>query len=131
MKIVYIIFGTIFVILGLAGVILPLLPTTPFILLAAACYAKGSRTCYNLLLNSKLFGGLIRSYRAGNGIPLKSKIIAVTLLWITIGISASLSIHTILPRIILACIAIGVTTYLYYLPTSNKNNQEDLSVSET
>ncbi len=131
MKIVYIILGTVFVILGLAGAILPLLPTTPFILLAAACYAKGSQRCYNLLLKNKLFGELIRSYRAGNGISLKSKIIAITLLWITIGISASLTIHTILPRTILTCIAIGVTTYLCYLPTSNKNDQEDLSVSET
>ena len=65
--------GLIFVALGMVGVLLPGLPTTPFMLLAAACFARSSNRFYNWLINNRLFGEKVRRYRAGHGIPRRIK----------------------------------------------------------
>ena len=72
-----IIAGTFFVFIGTIGIFLPILPTTPFLLLAAACYARSSKRFYTWLLNNKLFGKFIRNYREGKGVPLKVKILTI------------------------------------------------------
>ncbi len=82
-----IILGTFFVFLGVLGIFLPLLPTTPFLLLAATLYAKSSERFYCWLLNNKFFGNYIKDYRAGKGIDRKIKIWTISLLWGTILIS--------------------------------------------
>ncbi len=74
-----------FVGLGVLGAFLPLLPTTPFLLLAAACYARASARFYNWLLNSRSFGPLIRDWRAHRAIRLRYKVLAILLLVLTIG----------------------------------------------
>jgi len=71
---VLVIAGTIFTGLGLLGILLPLLPTTPFLLLAVACYARSSKRFYCWLLNNKWFGTYLRDYRDGKGITLKVKV---------------------------------------------------------
>ncbi len=98
---VLIIAGTIFVGLGVLGIFLPLLPTTPFLLLAAACYARSSERFYNWLLNNKWFGRYIKNYREGKGIPLKVKVLSISLLWITIIFSAAFIVHNVFIRVIL------------------------------
>ena len=70
--------GSISLALGVIGIFLPILPTTPFLLLTAWLYAKSSPTLYHWLLTNKYFGKYIRRYRQGLGIPLKTKIIDVT-----------------------------------------------------
>ncbi len=85
--------GTFFVGLGIFGIFLPLLPTTPFLLLAAACYARSSKRFYNWLLNNKWFGNYIKNYRERKGIPLKIKILSISFLWIAIGYSAIFIVH--------------------------------------
>ena len=87
-RVVLIITGTFFVGLGILGIFLPLLPTTPFLLLAAACYARSSKRFYNWLLNNKWFGNYIKNYRDGKGVPLKVMVLSISLLWITIIFSA-------------------------------------------
>ena len=77
-----IILGTISVLLGLIGIILPLLPTTPFLLLGAAIYAKSSDKFYNWLVENKLFGSYIKNYREGKGIPIRVKISAISFLFV-------------------------------------------------
>ena len=72
--------GTICVVLGAIGTVLPILPTTPFLLAAAACYCKSSERMYRWLLNNKWFGEYIRNYKTGKGLPIKTKIIALTML---------------------------------------------------
>ena len=109
--------GTFFVALGLIGIFLPLLPTTPLLLLAAACYAKGSKRFYNWLLNHKWFGEYIRNYREGKGIPLKTKILSITLLWLTIGYSAIVIVSILLGKLILILIATGVTLHVLHIKT--------------
>ena len=64
-KALYFIAGTVCLILGIIGIILPILPTTPFLLLAAGCYARSSERFYNWLLNNRILGSYIRNYREG------------------------------------------------------------------
>ncbi|MBX8538641.1 YbaN family protein [Pseudomonas cichorii] len=76
--------------LGVIGIFLPVLPTTPFLLLAAACFARSSPRFYNWLVNHKRLGPWIRDYLAGNGIPLKGKVYAIGLMWASISLSCYL-----------------------------------------
>jgi uncharacterized membrane protein YbaN (DUF454 family) len=113
----WIIAGSISLALGIIGIFLPLLPTTPFLLLTAACYARGSERLHNWLLNNKLFGKYIRNYREGKGIPARSKVLALTLLWLTIGFSIFYVIPILIVQIILLTIATLVSIYIISLPT--------------
>ncbi|MCK4431669.1 MAG: YbaN family protein [Candidatus Aminicenantes bacterium] len=112
-----IIAGTFFVGLGIIGIFLPLLPTTPFLLLAAACYARSSKRFYNWLLTNRWLGNYIRNYRERKGVPFKIKILSISFLWIAIGYSAIFVVHILLGRIILILIAIGVTIHILSIQT--------------
>ncbi len=109
--------GTCFVALGVLGIFLPLLPTTPFLLLAVACYARSSERFHNWLLNNRWFGTYLRNYREGRGIALRVKILTVLLLWTTIGCSAAFAVDNIAVRVILSVIAIGVTIHIVTVRT--------------
>ena len=111
-QILLITLGTFFVGVGIAGIFIPVLPTTPFLLLSAALYAKNSTRFYNWLINNRIFGQYIKNYREGKGIPLRLKIITITLLWITIGCSAVFAVDILWVRIMLVIIAAGVTTHV-------------------
>ncbi|MBM3705099.1 MAG: DUF454 domain-containing protein [Actinobacteria bacterium] len=111
-KILLIATGTLFVGIAVIGIFVPVLPTTPFLLVAAALYARSSARFYNWLVNNRLFGRYIKNYREGMGIPLKIKIAAITLSWIMIGCSAIFAIDKLWIRIILVVIAAGVTAHI-------------------
>ena len=111
-QILLITLGTFFVGVGIAGIFIPVLPTTPFLLLSAALYAKSSTKFYNWLINNRIFGQYIKNYREGKGIPLRLKIITITLLWITIGCSAIFAVDILWVRILLVVIAAGVTVHV-------------------
>jgi len=114
---ILIIAGSIFLGIGIIGIVVPLLPTTPFLLLAAACYARSSKKFYNWLLNNKRFGPYITNYIEGKGMPLKIKIYAISIIWITILFSIFFIVENLLIRIILIIIAILVSTYLITIKT--------------
>ena len=116
-KLLLIIAGTIFVGLGVIGIFLPVIPATPFLLLAAACYARSSRRFYCWLLNNRWFGVYIKNYRQKKGMSLKMKIITVALLWLTILISVIFTVQSLALRIVLIIIAIGVSVHLLSLKT--------------
>lgn len=107
----YYIAGTLFLVLGLIGIVLPILPTTPFLLLSAACYVRSSEKAYNWLLNNRVFGQYIRDYRDGKGLPVKIRVITITLLWITIIISLFF-ITIFWVQILLLIIAIAVSLHV-------------------
>jgi uncharacterized membrane protein YbaN (DUF454 family) len=120
--------GTICVVLGAIGIVLPILPTTPFLLAAAACYYKSSERMHRWLLNNKWFGEYIRNYQEGKGLTKKTKITALTVLWITIGISTVFLLPILLPAMLvlplqltMIAVAIAVSIYLLRLPTYKKN----------
>jgi hypothetical protein len=111
-KIVLIACGTISVALGVLGVFLPLLPTTPFLLLAAACFARSSEKLYDRLLGNRWFGHYIRDYRDGKGIPPRRVAVAIALLWLTIGYTAFVAVSLWWVRLLLLAIAGAVTVHL-------------------
>ncbi|MCO8163572.1 YbaN family protein [Pseudomonas sp. 21LCFQ010] len=79
--------GWLSVLLGIIGIFLPVLPTTPFLLLAAACFARSSPRFYRWLVEHPRLGPWIRDYLEGHGIPLKAKVYAIGLMWFSIGVS--------------------------------------------
>lgn len=109
--------GTICVVCGVVGIFLPILPTTPFLLLAAFFYARSSERFLNWLLTNRWFGAYIRNYREGNGIPLREKVLTITLLWATIIFSVLYVVTNPWVKVLLAGIAIGVTAHLLHIKT--------------
>jgi len=103
--------GGIFVAIGVIGIFVPLMPTTVFLLLGAACFNKGSEKFHHWLINNKLLGSYIANYKQKNGIPRQVKIRTIILLWVTIGVSIYLVNHLHVTIILLA-VAVGVTIFL-------------------
>ena len=84
MKYLLIFLGSLSLALGVIGIILPVLPTTPFLLLAAALYVRSSEKLYQWLINQKYLGTYIRNFREHKAIPLHAKIISISMIWITL-----------------------------------------------
>jgi uncharacterized membrane protein YbaN (DUF454 family) len=104
--------GTLSTGLGIIGIFIPILPTTPFLLLAAACYMRSSERFYQWLINNRIFGAYVRNYIEGRGMPVRIKIFTILLLWLAIGLTITFGIQNIIIRIVLICIAIGVTAHI-------------------
>ncbi len=126
----YIALGTLCVALGVLGMFVPLLPTTPFLLLAAVFYARSSTRLYHWLLTNRWCGDYIRSYRAGHGIPLTQKVLAIVLLWLTIGYTAGFVVSLWWVRLLLLGIAVGVTAHLVTIPTFRPQADRSPSLHE-
>ncbi len=103
--------------LAVLGIFLPLLPTVPFLLLAAACFARSSEHFHRWLLEHPHLGPVVRAYQGGSGIPRRAKMLAITLIWISIAFSAYL-VPLFWVRILLFAIGLTLTTYLLRLPTA-------------
>lgn len=109
--------GCIAVVLAVFGAFLPLLPTTPFLLLASACFVRSSPRLHNWLRTNRVFGAYLRDYEDGRGIPLRGKIVVLVLMWGSLGWSMTRVPHVALV-LLLAAIGAGVTIYLVrYVPT--------------
>ncbi len=104
--------------LGVLGVFLPVLPTTPFMILAAACFAQSSDRFYQWLLNHRVFGQMIRDWREHGTIPLRAKLIAIPLIVLTIGASILFVVPLLPVKILLGCIGLGVIVFLLRMPTT-------------
>ncbi len=116
-KFLLILAGSFSLILGLIGIVVPLLPTTPFLLLSAACFFKSSDKLYNKLISNKYLGSYIKNYREKKGVPRKVKILAISTLWATILFSAIFIINLIWVKILLLVIASAVTYHILKLKT--------------
>lgn len=106
-------------ILGGIGIFLPLLPTTPFILLSAFCFQKSSERFHQWILNSPIFGKYIRDYQEQKGITLKNKIVAVTFMALGMSFSAY-KVPNIYMRISLAVIFVAVSYHIWKIKTLKK-----------
>lgn len=108
--------GGLSTLLGVLGIFLPLLPTVPLLLLAAACFARSSERCHRWLLGHARLGPLIAGFLDGQGIPRRIKFRAIALVWLTILPSALWLVpHPWLKGLLLA-IALAVSLYLWRLP---------------
>lgn len=116
--------GWLCVALGVAGLFLPLLPTVPLLLLAAACFARSSERCYRWLLDHPRLGPLVADYLDGGGIPLRAKVIAIATLWLSVSFSLYLAAPSFWARLLLPVIAACVTLYLLRLPTRHPRDSD-------
>jgi hypothetical protein len=112
----FIVAGTVSLGLGFVGILLPVLPTTPFLLLSAACYYKGSERLHRWMLDNRLFGDYLRNYKEGKGIQPRTKIFTLILLWSVISFYALFMLNNVIIQIILFAIAIGVSIHIIALP---------------
>lgn len=108
--------------LGIIGMFLPILPTTPFLLLSAWLFSKSSQRLNHFLLNNRVFGNYIRNYRSGQGIPKRTKIFSIILLWTTIMYSNLVPLsHNHYLQTLLTFIAIWVTVHIAGNPTKKQS----------
>ena len=119
-KHILILLGSIFIGLGIIGIIVPGLPTTPFLLLAAGCYVRSSDRLYSWLLDHKLFGKYIHNFRETRSISLRSKIILLIVMWIMISLSVYIFIKIISVKIIVAILGIIGTLVVLLISTTRK-----------
>jgi hypothetical protein len=103
--------------LAVLGIFLPLLPTVPLLLLAAACFARSSEPFYRWLVEHRQLGPLLQPYLEGAGIPRRTRVKAIALVWVTIPASAFLLVTLPWVRALMFAVALAVTLYLLRLPT--------------
>ena len=118
-RILFVALGTLFAALGILGAFLPVLPTTPFLLLAAACFARGSTRFYNALLNNRIFGPLILEWRRHHSIPFRVKVMAIALMSVTLTVSI-LSLDRLWLQAMLAALGIALAVYLWRIPSRDR-----------
>ncbi len=109
--------GSLALALGVVGIFVPLLPTTPFLLLASACYLRGSRRLHAWLLSHGRLGTFIRDFEAGRGIPLRGKVVALAMLWASIAHAVARLAAAPWAQAAAVLAALAVSGYLLRLPT--------------
>ncbi len=120
-----ILFGSICVGLGILGILLPVLPTTPFLLLAAICYSHSSERFYIWLLSNCFFGTYIRDWRENRGISMPVKLWVIFVLAVTMGISVVFFIPILAVKILCIISGIIISAYILSLPTKSNELIED------
>jgi uncharacterized protein len=116
-KAVLVFVGTVCVGLAVLGMLLPLMPTTVFLLAAAYCYARSSERFHTWLMNNRLFGSYISNYKAGNGISARQKAFTVITLWLSIGFSIWAISARFWATLLLLVIATAVTVHVLLVKT--------------
>jgi uncharacterized membrane protein YbaN (DUF454 family) len=109
--------GMVAVGLGAAGIFLPLLPTTPFLILAAACFSRSSDRLYNWLITHRWFGRYVRQYREHKAISRQNKLATILLLWGTLAFSGLVVLEAIWIRVLLLAVGVGVTLHVMSMKT--------------
>lgn len=122
LKILLIVCGFIMVALGIFGIIIPGLPTTPFMILAAFCFMKSSRRMYKWVTTNKLFGNKVKKFIDNRAIPIRGKIFSISAMWIMITISIIFFIDNIWLYILLPTLGIGGTIFLLTIKTCKKTD---------
>ena len=115
-RLLFIILGTLCLIVGILGIFLPLLPATPFLLLASACYVRGSHTLHRWLMSNRYLGAYITTIKERRGMPLQAKVLTIAVLWSSLLFSA-FRVDSLLLDVLLLMVGIGVTTLLVRLKT--------------
>jgi uncharacterized membrane protein YbaN (DUF454 family) len=117
LRIVLLVCGFFFVFLAILGAILPLVPTTPFLIVAAACFYRSSARFYRWLMFNRFFGHYLRDYTSGKGIPMRVKILTVVFLWISTAVSILVFIPYLWLEILVFLINLAVTIHIFLVRT--------------
>lgn len=127
-KKLYICIGVVFVVLGFMGVFLPLLPTTPFLLVALFCFSRSSDVAKQWLTDNKLLGAYVRAYADSQGMGRRVKIRTLVLLWVVCISSAIFATDLLWVRLVLLVVVVGVTVHIVMMKgavnQSKKSNTE-------
>lgn len=116
--------GVLFVVLGLVGLVLPIMPTTVFLVLAAACFARGSKRFYNLLLNSPAFGPAILEWRRHRSIPWRTKLFAIAVTVVSFAFSIVFFLHDPRLRAGMTIAGIVLVVALYRIPSRDRPRKD-------
>lgn len=119
-RIALIVAGFIAVGLGIAGIVLPVLPTTPFMLLAAACFARSSPRFHHWLLHHRIFGPTVREWERHRAIPWKTKLWAIGLMSATLAVSIVFFVKLPWLKAALALFGVGLAVWLYRVPSRDR-----------
>ncbi len=109
--------GFLFVVLGIIGFFMPVMPSIPFFIIASVCFSKSSPKFHNLLMENKWVGPQIKAYHENNGIKMHVKVFLIVLQWSGILFTSIFFVHNLLGRILMLCIAVGATAYVLSLKT--------------
>ncbi len=119
-RLLWLALGFLFAAIGTVGIVVPGLPTTPLMILAAACFAKSSQRFYDWVINNRMFGQHVKNYREGNGIPKKSKPMILGTMWIFITFAVLIGIPDSAPDISrYATIVLGIIGTIFILRIPN------------
>lgn len=103
--------------LGVVGIAVPVLPTAPFVLVAAACFARSSDRLHGWLVSHPRFGCHIEDYLAGRGLQARTKRVALLTLWASVTVSVVLFVPLLIADLVVIAVAAAVSVYLLRLPT--------------
>lgn len=119
LKLLYIVLGTVSLGIAMLGFIIPGLPATPFLLLTAALYMRGSKRMHNWLMAHKQLGPYIRNFQQNRSVPLHIKVYATALMWIMVFVSCYFFLnHPIIEYLVIASAALGSIVLIFFVKTS-------------
>jgi len=116
--------GWISIVCGVIGIFLPIMPTVPFLLLAAACFAKSSDRFHRWLMEHNHLGPLLHDYLKGAGIPLRAKMMAISMIWVSFPTSVILFANALWLKALLIAAAVAISSYLLFLPTAPPDDRQ-------
>jgi uncharacterized membrane protein YbaN (DUF454 family) len=116
----FLLLGHLCVALGVIGLFLPVMPTTVFLLAAAACYARASAPLYNRLLNNRVFGPVIADWRHHRAMSVRAKALAIGFVILGIGATVLFAVEAPWLRMVLVAIAIAVSAFLLSIKTRSR-----------
>ena len=114
---IFALLGAVFVALGVAGIFLPILPTTPFLLLAAACFARASSRVYNWLLNHSILGPIVLEWRRHRSMPYRAKLIALVLIVVSFSVSILFFVPYWQAQLAMGLGGAAIFVWLYRIPS--------------
>lgn len=120
-RLLFVALGSIFLALGVIGIVVPGLPTTPFLLLSAACYFRSSNRLHSWLLNHKLFGRFIRDFKENKSISLRSKVISLVTMSCMILLSVFVFLDNLYIKIVILILGAVGAMVILLIPTSRKS----------
>lgn len=129
-RLIYAGLGIAFLVLGIIGIFLPLLPTTPFLLLAAACFARASRRMHHWMLNHAVFGAIILEWRQHHAIPWQAKRFGMLLMAVSMTVSIVFFLTDWRARLALAVFGVALSLVLWRIPSRDAPGDQNTALFE-